>query len=106
MRWAVCSPCHCPIPSRAALTGVWRADKWLAQTPQMFRLGALEQAIVQAQAQGLQITDEASAMEASGHRPLLVTGSAHNFKITYPSDFALAQAVLQARRPSPEEVRP
>ena len=83
-----------------------RADKWLAQTPQMFRLGALEQAIVQAQAQGLQITDEASAMEASGHRPLLVAGSAHNFKITYPSDFALAQAVLQARRQSTEEVQP
>ena len=83
-----------------------RADKWLAQTPQMFRLGALEQAIVQAQAQGLQIPDEASAMAASGHRPLLVAGSAHNFKITYPSDFALAQAVLQARRQSTEEVQP
>ncbi len=83
-----------------------RADKWLAQTPQMFRLGALEQAIVQAQAQGLQITDEASAMEACGHRPLLVPGSAHNFKITYPSDFALAQAVLQARAQFTEEDRP
>jgi 2-C-methyl-D-erythritol 4-phosphate cytidylyltransferase len=45
-------------------------------------------------------------MEASGHRPLLVAGSAHNFKITYPSDFALAQAVLQARRQSTEEVQP
>ena len=29
--------------------------------------------------------------------PLLVEGSAQNFKVTYPQDFALAQAVLLAR---------
>ncbi|MGE4375796.1 MAG: 2-C-methyl-D-erythritol 4-phosphate cytidylyltransferase, partial [Burkholderiaceae bacterium] len=40
---------------------------------------------------------EASAMEAAGHRPLLVRGSAQNFKVTYPEDFALAEAVLQSR---------
>jgi 2-C-methyl-D-erythritol 4-phosphate cytidylyltransferase len=45
-------------------------------------------------------------MEACGHRPLLVPGSAHNFKITYPSDFALAQAVLQARGQFTQEDRP
>ena len=28
---------------------------------------------------------------------LLVQGSAQNFKVTYPEDFALAEAVLQAR---------
>ena len=28
---------------------------------------------------------------------LLVAGSAHNFKVTYPQDFALAQAVLLSR---------
>jgi 2-C-methyl-D-erythritol 4-phosphate cytidylyltransferase len=27
----------------------------------------------------------------------LVAGSAHNFKITYPQDFSLAEAVLRAR---------
>jgi hypothetical protein len=30
-------------------------------------------------------------------RRKLVPGSAQNFKVTYPEDFALAQAVLQAR---------
>lgn len=74
-----------------------RSGKWLAQTPQMFRFGALERAIARAQAQGQQITDEASAMEACGLAPLLVTGSAQNFKVTYPADFSLAQAVLQSR---------
>jgi 2-C-methyl-D-erythritol 4-phosphate cytidylyltransferase len=41
---------------------VSRTDKWLAQTPQMFRLGLLTQALVRA---GDAATDEASAMEAT-----------------------------------------
>ena len=79
-------------------TTVPRADKWLAQTPQMFRLGALHGALAAKLADGFAgITDEASAMELAGHAPLLVVGSAHNFKVTYPQDFALAQAILQTR---------
>ena len=71
-----------------------RADKWLAQTPQMFRLGLLRQAL---QAFGQVATDESSAIEAQGHAPLLVQGSAQNFKVTYPEDFALAEAILENR---------
>lgn len=71
-----------------------RSDKWLAQTPQMFRIGALMEALRLA---GDKVTDESSAMEALGLRPLLVAGSAQNFKVTYPEDFALAEAVLNAR---------
>jgi len=75
-----------------------RADKWLAQTPQMFRIGALRQALQVAAPSGFAgITDEASAMEAAGAKPLLVRGSAQNFKVTYPEDFALADAVLRSR---------
>lgn len=73
---------------------VERSDKWLAQTPQMFRLGALMAAL---QAAGDAVTDESSAMELAGQAPVLVEGSAQNFKVTYPQDFALAQAVLLAR---------
>lgn len=78
-----------------------RADKWLAQTPQMFRLGALTQALELAERQGLAVTDEASAMEAQGQMPRLVPGSAQNFKITYPDDFLLAAAILRSRSTSP-----
>ncbi len=75
-----------------------REDKWLAQTPQMFRLGDLLAALAATAASGFAgVTDEASAMEMAGQHPLLVTGSAHNFKVTYPQDFALAQAVLAIR---------
>ncbi len=76
---------------------VERADKWLAQTPQMFRLGALLAAIQACDAAGLAVTDESSAIEAQGLRPLLVTGSAQNFKVTYPEDFAFAESLLNAR---------
>ena len=71
-----------------------RADKWLAQTPQMFRLGLLLDALERV---GDAVTDEASAIEAIGLAPLLVPGSAQNFKVTYPEDFALAEAVLHNR---------
>jgi 2-C-methyl-D-erythritol 4-phosphate cytidylyltransferase len=71
-----------------------RSDKWLAQTPQMFRIGQLMQALEKA---GDTVTDEASALEAMGLAPKLVPGSAQNFKVTYPEDFALAEAVLLSR---------
>lgn len=72
-----------------------RSDKWLAQTPQMFRIGQLLQAL---DAAGAGVTDESSAMEAMGLAPLLVAGSAQNFKVTYPEDFALAESILLSRR--------
>ena len=40
------------------------------------------------------LTDEASAIEWSGHTPRVVQGSLRNFKVTYPEDFALAEAIL------------
>lgn len=72
-----------------------RHDKWLAQTPQMFRLGMLLQALERA---GPVVTDEAGAIEALGHHPLLVAGGPQNFKVTYPEDFAIAEAVLKGRQ--------
>jgi 2-C-methyl-D-erythritol 4-phosphate cytidylyltransferase len=71
-----------------------RRHKWLAQTPQMFRLKLLEQALRQA---GPEVTDEASAVEALGHQPLLVACSLENFKLTYPADFELAERLLRTR---------
>jgi len=68
---------------------------WQAQTPQMFRLGPLADALEDA---GANATDEASAIEWQGLSPRLVPGSSENFKITHPGDFLLAEAVLRARR--------
>ena len=71
-----------------------RSGKWLAQTPQMFRLGTLQVALAAA---GDEVTDEASAIEFLGHSPLLVQGEVENFKLTYPADFALARRLLESR---------
>jgi 2-C-methyl-D-erythritol 4-phosphate cytidylyltransferase len=68
-----------------------RSGKWAAQTPQMFRLGLLQRALARA---GGHFTDEASAVEALGHAPLLVRGEPDNFKLTWPADFALAARLL------------
>ena len=46
---------------------------------------------------GRQVADEASAIESLGFKPLLVPNGTQNFKVTYPGDFVLAEAVLKAR---------
>jgi 2-C-methyl-D-erythritol 4-phosphate cytidylyltransferase len=71
-----------------------RGHKWLAQTPQMFRLGLLQRALAQA---GSAITDESAAVEALGLMPRLVPGEAENLKLTWPADFALAARLLETR---------
>ena len=73
-----------------------RKGLWHAQTPQMFRIGALEAALTYAIEQGRIVTDEAQAMELQGLRPLLVPGSTRNIKVTHGDDLALAEFFLSA----------
>jgi 2-C-methyl-D-erythritol 4-phosphate cytidylyltransferase len=70
-----------------------RAQLWLAQTPQLFRVGLLLEALTQA----ANATDEAAAVEALGLRPRLVLGSRENLKVTFPEDLAIAEALLGRR---------
>lgn len=79
--------------NRVAQT-VDRSVYWLAQTPQMFRLGTLARALAAA---GDKVTDEASAIEAMGLSPRLVEGERANFKVTVAQDFVMADAILRAR---------
>lgn len=71
-----------------------RSTLWLAQTPQFFPANRLKQNLENALAKGLNITDEASAMEFAGFKPHLVQGRGDNLKITRPEDLALAQFYL------------
>jgi len=100
------------VASQATLD---REQLWQAQTPQAFYAGELSNALQRCIDAGPDgpgtnmktdntigrdllahaITDEASAMEAMGHRVLLVEGSRDNIKITRPEDLALAAALLQ-----------
>ncbi|MBK8740670.1 MAG: 2-C-methyl-D-erythritol 4-phosphate cytidylyltransferase [Betaproteobacteria bacterium] len=70
-----------------------RAGLWQAQTPQMFRYGVLWEAYQTFG--GLDATDEAEAVEKIGKQPRLVLGSSANFKITFPADLLIAEAILR-----------
>ena len=54
-------------------------------------------ALEQAQQTGTVVTDEASAVEALGEAPRLVSGRRDNLKVTHPDDLALAAAILAAQ---------
>lgn len=79
--------------NRIAAT-VSRAALWQAQTPQLFQTALLQRALSAADLDG--ITDEASAVEAIGIRPLLVEGDTRNLKLTLPQDEHLVRLLLQA----------
>ncbi len=92
-----------PAQSARVLRTEERAGIWRAQTPQMFRFGILRAAFALPGA--LATTDEAQAVEALAATgacapPRLVTGSAQNVKVTYPSDLALAAAILATQEAS------
>lgn len=72
-----------------------RQALWHALTPQLFPTRQLRQALTDALAAGVAVTDEASAMEWAGQPVLLVAGRADNLKITQPEDLALAQFYLE-----------
>lgn len=78
---------------RAVAATVDRDGLWVAQTPQMFRLGMLLEAL----AAHADVTDEASAIERAGQQPLLVEGARSNFKVTGAEDVALMRLLLAAR---------
>ena len=72
-----------------------REGLWQAQTPQMFRVGDLKDALQAAINDGASVTDEASAFERLGKKILLVQGSLRNFKVTYPDDLSIATQLLR-----------
>lgn len=77
---------------------VARDGLWVAQTPQLFPVLTLLDALRQADANGHPVTDEASAMEMAGHHPRLVHGSADNIKITWPGDLERAAGILDRQQ--------
>lgn len=79
---------------REAVETVDRNTLWRALTPQLFRYGELRAALKHCREHALPVTDEASAIEQFGGRPLLVEGSHRNIKITYPDDLTIATAFL------------
>jgi 2-C-methyl-D-erythritol 4-phosphate cytidylyltransferase len=71
-----------------------RSQLWAAQTPQMFRAQALSLAISECLFKGVQLTDDASAIETMGIGPLIVPGHVENMKITVADDLRVVAKLL------------
>lgn len=84
---------HADVAGRSERTEP-RDRRWRAFTPQMFRRGQLSAALREAARHGVNVSDEAMAMEQAGFAPLLVEGAEDNIKVTTAADFALAEFLL------------
>ena len=71
-------------------TGLWRA-----LTPQVFAFAPLRRALRDAARAGIAVTDEAQAMERTGIRAVLVSGSPFNIKLTRAEDLGVAAGILK-----------
>jgi 2-C-methyl-D-erythritol 4-phosphate cytidylyltransferase len=75
-----------------------RSECWAAQTPQVFRVDWLREALAKAEADGVRGTDDAALVERLGVEVRVVEGPASNLKITTAADLALAEALLRSER--------
>jgi 2-C-methyl-D-erythritol 4-phosphate cytidylyltransferase len=82
----------------AIVATVARAGLWQAQTPQAFRREALVAAHRRAVSEGIVATDDADLVERTGVRVEVVEASTVNIKITTPSDLAIVEAIIAARK--------
>ncbi len=69
-----------------------------AQTPQVFRIDWLREALAKADAEGVVASDDAALVARLGVRVHVVPGDPDNLKITTASDLAVAEALLAARQ--------
>ena len=92
-------PVVAPIDSYRIVEGddsriIDRSALRMVQTPQLFQAEALRKAYEQPFS--TTFTDDASVMEAAGHKVTLVEGERENIKITTPSDMLIAEAIINA----------
>ena len=71
-----------------------RESLWAAQTPQVFRFDLIAGAYGNV---GQEVTDDASLVEALGHKVRVYMGLYDNIKVTTPEDLALAETILRMR---------
>lgn len=72
-----------------------REKIWLAQTPQVFHKNKLMKAIGQTIKTNEKITDESILMERMGYSIRLVFGQINNLKVTFNSDWKLAEFLVE-----------
>ena len=72
-----------------------RSILWRAQTPQLFPLLPLRDALRRCIEEGVSVTDEAMAMERAGQPIHVVEGASSNIKVTVEADLVFADVFLR-----------
>ena len=72
-----------------------RSILWRAQTPQLFPLLPLRDALRRCIEEGVSVTDEAMAMERAGQPVHVVEGASSNIKVTVEADLVFADVFLK-----------
>jgi 2-C-methyl-D-erythritol 4-phosphate cytidylyltransferase len=86
------------VESGGRIVGTPDRDRlWAAQTPQVFRLRTLSDALDRARAAGRDGTDDAALVAEAGGRVIVVEGPRENVKVTVEEDLAVVAAVLGER---------
>ena len=65
------------------------------QTPQVFDIDLLKGALLKAQQDGAEVTDDCSAVERLGMKIKIVEGDEKNLKVTTPMDLKIAEMLLE-----------
>ncbi|CAN0007255.1 unnamed protein product [Heterosigma akashiwo] len=74
-----------------------RARLWEIQTPQVIKPDLLREGFRKVEAEGLEVTDDVSIIEALGLPVKITMGEYTNLKLTTPDDMDVAESILQAR---------
>jgi 2-C-methyl-D-erythritol 4-phosphate cytidylyltransferase len=74
-----------------------RAECWVAQTPQVFWVEILREALAKAEHEGVRGTDDTQLVERLGVAVHVVEGDPANLKVTRAEDLLVAEALLHAR---------
>jgi 2-C-methyl-D-erythritol 4-phosphate cytidylyltransferase len=85
--------------ARVPLRTLDRERLWAAQTPQVFRLDALREALAADPERVAAATDESMIVEAAGGRVLIHPSTPENLKVTTPLDLRLAELLLAEQDP-------
>ena len=72
-----------------------RSDYRVVQTPQVFDISLARRAFDRPYSESF--TDDASVVEAAGHRVTMVEGNRENIKLTTPFDLKIAESLLNTR---------
>lgn len=75
---------------------VLRSDYRVVQTPQVFDISLARRAFDRPYSESF--TDDASVVEAAGHRVTMVEGNRENIKLTTPFDLKIAESLLNVRK--------